>query len=131
MTSKKITFYADDDVQQWYASLPKHAGSREINKLLRTAIQANRPSSVIDDETITARVEDIEENIADLFQWRQELPGLAIFEELESSDIKEGLELIGHYKEDLKHFCDQHDALTTLQKEFDFLNLKIEKLLNQ
>lgn len=154
MTSKKITFYADHDVQQWYESLPKHFGSREINRLLRAAIQKNEPSEQIDDETITrvgrleenvaellqaneptsavdddaitTRFDYLEENVAELVEWKQGLPGLAIFEEFESSDIKTGLELIGHYKEELEIHCDVRSALKELKEQVDSLRQRVE-----
>ena len=53
--SEKITFYASEKVQRWYAKLPPQTGSKEINRIIEEAISKPKGLTV---EQRLKRIED-------------------------------------------------------------------------
>ena len=50
---RKITFYADPEIAEWYDSLPRHAGSATINQFLKERIsRGTKRAESIDDRLL-------------------------------------------------------------------------------
>lgn len=106
----KITFYPDGEVREWYDSLPTHAGSREINRLLKAGLKAEGGGAEAVALVAAVELRKVRSDVDKLVEWKQELPDLAVLEELRDErtdlvELKDSVEELIDWKQELPDFA--------------------------
>ncbi len=106
----KATFYLDESLREWWESFAAGTRSEAMNDLLLRAL--GRKTSTDTNETPprnqspaqmqidTQDLEELQIQVDDLREWKENLPGLDVFEEIEGSDLNTVIhELLEHVEQ--------------------------------